>query len=565
MSPYRAGKDRTTSPEPGKPGLVSDMVRQFADPYAFLRELVQNSMDAGTTSVEVDVIREASGETRTRVTDSGVGMTPQIIESALLTLFSSSKEGDSTKIGKYGVGFVSVLALSPETVIVDTWRDGGAWRATIKPDHSYVVEEIPPRPLSGSSVTLTHAMESSDFDTHAALVRDSLLRWCRHARVPIWLSVTDYANPRGSSRERLDRPLQVHAAVSVTDVDGEGSIVLGAGIGAEHLPPHDLPYENATAFVGFYNRGLTLYETSSEAFPGLAGLRVKISSSALKHTLSRDNVRREAAFDDLLARAGALARRALPAAVAEALRVAAQEVATGGAFAHYLALLVAAAHEPCRLGADRVWLPLASAVKGQCAMTHADVAKRTPRRAPILTSTEQSQLTDAFAAQGRPVVLCPHADVVHRVAELHPKGGVEAAYERHYLVEEALPGEVSGLGLALVAEVQRCIAVAGTKVERVTFARVQGALPHHLVLARAPIRGIVSLEAAAHAASRWGEGAVLLLDGRSAGVWAACEGARRHPRAAAQLLARMLLLERRGPLGSGVNDALLRDYAEGGS
>ena len=120
VSPYRSRKDRPGSPEESKPGLVSDMVRQFADPYAFLRELVQNSMDAGTTRIEVDVIRGADGDTRTRVTDSGTGMTPAIIESALLTLFSSSKEGDSTKIGKYGVGFISVLAIEPEEVIVDT-------------------------------------------------------------------------------------------------------------------------------------------------------------------------------------------------------------------------------------------------------------------------------------------------------------------------------------------------------------------------------------------------------------------------------------------------------------
>lgn len=563
VSPYRSRKDRPGSPEESPPGLVADMVRQFADPYAFLRELVQNSMDAGTTRIEVDVMRGADGDARTRVTDSGTGMTPAIIEGALLTLFSSSKEGDGTKIGKYGVGFVSVLAIEPEAVIVDTWREGGAWRATIQRDHSYVVEEIPPRPLSGTSVTLTHTMESSAFDAHAESVRQSLLRWCRHARVPIWLSITDFANPQGSSRTQLDRPLAVPAAVSVTDVDGEDTIVLGPGMGAEHLGPHAVAHEDTTPFVGFYNRGLTLYETSTESFPGLEGLRVKISSSRLKHTLSRDNVRREQGFDDLLDRARTLAKRSLPGAVAEALRTEAQRAAAGADPKHYLALLEATAHDPCRLAATRTWFPLASPLGNQRAVCMADLAAHTPRGEPILTATEPSAITDAFAAEGRPTVLCLHSAMVQRVAELYRHGSVEPANARHLLVEELPGSDLSGTDLALALETTRCIALAGVTLERVAFARAQGVLPGHAVLAREPTRGIVSLETAARAAARWGNGAVLVLDTRVDAVRVARGCAGRQPRAAAHLLARMLLLERRGPLKASVNDALLRDYAGG--
>ena len=565
VSPYRSRKDRPGSPEESKPGLVSDMVRQFADPYAFLRELVQNSMDAGTTRIEVDVIRGADGDTRTRVTDSGTGMTPAIIESALLTLFSSSKEGDSTKIGKYGVGFVSVLAIEPEEVIVDTWREGGAWRATILRDHSYVVEEIPTRPLSGTSVTLTHTLESSAFDVHADSVRQSLLRWCRHARVPIWLSITDYANPQGSSRTQLDRPLAVHAAVSVTDLDGEDTIVLGPGMGAEHLETPAWPHENTTPFIGFYNRGLTLYESSGESFPGLEGLRVKISSSQLKHTLSRDNVRREQGFDDLLDRARSLAKRSLPKAVAAALRAEAERAAEGTHLREYLALLEASAHDPCRLSAAHVWFPLASPVAGQRAMSMAALTAHTPRRAPVLTAAEPNVITAAFASEGRPTVLCLHASMVHRVANLHRRGSVEPAHGRHFLLEELPSSDLSASDLALAAETQRCIALSGIALERITFARAQGVVPGHVVLAREPTSGIVSLEAAARAAGRWGAGAVLLLDTRAEAVQVARDRSRRQLRAASQLLARVLLLERRGPLKASLNDALLRDYAGGGA
>src|SRR4051812_3835004 len=114
MPPYRSGQD-TGDPGPApEAGLVTEMVRQFADPYAFLRELVQNGMDAGATNIEVRFERTPEGTCVSQVTDDGSGMSRQIIEGPLLTLFSSSKDNDTSKIGKYGVGFVSVFALEPE-------------------------------------------------------------------------------------------------------------------------------------------------------------------------------------------------------------------------------------------------------------------------------------------------------------------------------------------------------------------------------------------------------------------------------------------------------------------
>jgi molecular chaperone HtpG len=541
------------------------MVRQFADPYAFLRELVQNSMDAGTTRIEVDLVREADGKTRTRLGDSGSGMTPAIIESALLTLFSSSKEGDSSKIGKYGVGFVSVLAVEPEAVIVDTWRDGSAWRVTILRDHSYVLEELSPRPLSGTNVTLTHTMESTAFDEHAGRVRDSLRRWCRHARVPLWLSVTDHANPQGSSRARLDTPLSVHTAVSVSEVDGDTTIVVGPGAGSEHLVASEttLPYEGVTPFVGFYNRGLTLFETSVEELPGLAGLRVKISSGLLKHTLSRDNVRRGPELDELVRRAAKLARRGLPKAVEDSLARDALAAASGEDPRAYLAVLAAATAEPLGLGADRTWFPLASPVDGEAAMTASEIFGRTGWREPVLTATERDELTAAFAETGRPVVLCPSADVVRSLARLRggKQRGVEPAYERHMLVSELGVTAQRPTDAALAEEVRRCLAVGGSPATRVAFARVYGTPPSGLVVASEPVSGIVSSEEAARARARWGKRAVLLLDDRFGAASVARDRAGRELRAAAHLLARLVLLERRGPLTARLNDALARDYA----
>ena len=109
--------------------------------------------------------------------------TYEIIENALLTLFSSSKENDATKIGKYGVGFVSVLAIEPGVVWIETWRDEGAWRVRLSTDHQWVIEEAPKRARSGTIVSLEHHMASEALDSHVEKEFASLQRWCRH---PLW-------------------------------------------------------------------------------------------------------------------------------------------------------------------------------------------------------------------------------------------------------------------------------------------------------------------------------------------------------------------------------------------
>ena len=45
-------------------------------------------------------------------------MDEQIIDNELTRLFSSSKEDDLTKIGKFGIGFTSIFAIQPESRIV---------------------------------------------------------------------------------------------------------------------------------------------------------------------------------------------------------------------------------------------------------------------------------------------------------------------------------------------------------------------------------------------------------------------------------------------------------------
>src|SRR5262245_4676252 len=298
MAPYRSREQSSAAAPAPETGLVEELVRQFPDPYAFLRELIQNGIDAGATAIEVRIDLLANGTVTSQVCDDGSGMTREVIEGPLLTLFSSSKEDDTTKIGKYGVGFVSVFAVEPDEVEVLSWRsteaEASSWSIRLFPDHSYELSAAEPRAGSGTRVTLVHRMDAARFARHVEQAGAALRRWCKHVRCPTEMVVLGLAGEDGPRRERIDRPLGVRSAASVPVRDGETAIVVGC--------PVDPPGEEAcdsSQFAGFYNRGLTIHESTTERFEGLERLRFKIDSPELSHTLSRDDVRRDRALTRL--------------------------------------------------------------------------------------------------------------------------------------------------------------------------------------------------------------------------------------------------------------------------
>ncbi|MBW2255261.1 MAG: hypothetical protein JRI25_11755, partial [Deltaproteobacteria bacterium] len=69
--------------------------------------------------------------------------------------------------------------------------------------------------------------------------------------------------------------------------------------------------------VGYYNRGLTLLETHEDT---VSGVTFRVEAKALEHTVTRDNVRRDAGYRKVVARLKRAARDALPGAFVAALR-----------------------------------------------------------------------------------------------------------------------------------------------------------------------------------------------------------------------------------------------------
>jgi len=538
--PYRSRKQRKVAK--AEEGLVADMVRQFADRWAFVRELVQNGIDAGATALEVGARPEGGAGGRFWVRDDGTGMDRATIEGPLLTLFASAKDGDETMIGKYGVGFVSVFAVEPDEVVVDTWRDDEAWRLRLFPDHRYELSHLerrPPAP-SGTVVTLIKTFDGDGYDRAATEMVKALRRWCRHAHLPIvW--------QEGQRKpQRIDTVVEVASPVTVR-TEAEGFVAV---VGVAPDPRGEGPRGS----YGFYHRGLTLIETSESPHPRLEGLCCKVDSAALKHTISRDNVRHDRAYAHGLRQLVALAGEPLEEALVEALRARSKAVVAGDEVDDYVQLVRAA----LRMGVPprRIAVPLASAVAGTSVVVAEDLdgGWRPPwvDRAPLLYAPGPSPITERLATRGQPVIRVSRAEATL----------VGASVARDAVpVEDTfawLEAVASDKGAELVARVGKYLAAAGSAPPELHLVTAGGEAEDRAAIAVPPGRPPILVECAAPRGWTGRLGAVepvAIMAGHPAVVAALGRGDDRG----AWLLARYLLVEEHGVLSPRQADELLEE------
>jgi len=255
-------------PRPAEwPGVIEEvfenLVDQFSDPFTFYRELIQNAMDAGTNQVEVLCQYDPELErVRVEVSDSGEGMSEKVIEEQLTRLFSSTKEHDLTKIGKFGIGFVSIFAIQPECVILDTGRDGHYWRVVFPGSARYLLYRLQ-GPVEGTRIRLFKQLPPVAWAEFLRRSEETILRWCAYSETRISFN--------GRS---LNRDLSVDSPCWV-EVQGPGTRAV-VGMTADENPEY-----------GMYNHGLTLKQGREALLPGLT---FRIKSNFLEHTLTRDNV-----------------------------------------------------------------------------------------------------------------------------------------------------------------------------------------------------------------------------------------------------------------------------------
>ena len=276
----------------GVEGLLDELVHQFSDPMAFFRELVQNGIDAGTGMVEIEMeyLRER-GEARIEVRDSGEGMTRRIIEGKLLRLFRSGKDEDRTKIGRFGIGFVSLFAIQPSLVVVDTGREGEYWRLIFGPDRRYELRELP-HPVEGTTVEIYKPMGAGEFGDFLNRARQAVRRWCRYAVVPVEVN-----------GELINEEFGFDGLLSIYHEMGASRVWMKIS------RPED-------AFAGYYHRGLMIKEERGPRC-GLPWVRFQVDSPEVEHTLTRDQLLESAGLMKVLNLLEKLATEALPLNLAD--------------------------------------------------------------------------------------------------------------------------------------------------------------------------------------------------------------------------------------------------------
>lgn len=129
----------------------------------FVRELLQNARDAGASRVEFRVTRRQDGPrafVALTCADDGSGMSFEHAKRYLFRLYASSKENRGDQVGRFGVGFWSILRFSPSRIEIRscTGSPETAWAIELSGDLA-TAREWTPNMARGSVVVLEREID----------------------------------------------------------------------------------------------------------------------------------------------------------------------------------------------------------------------------------------------------------------------------------------------------------------------------------------------------------------------------------------------------------------------
>ncbi|MFD9405554.1 HSP90 family protein [Streptomyces sp. NPDC059989] len=356
----------------------------YSSPRVYVRELLQNAVDAVTARQNLDPdaeihIRLSATDGRVTIEDSGIGLTADEAHSLLATIGRSSKRGDQHSLeatrreflGQFGIGLLACFVVARQIrVVTRSARDPRAapveWLAS--DDGSYTVRELPheARPEPGTTVVLEARPGAAEWTVPAKveeLARDygSLLPY----------DITFDDGEGGEPRPVTDRPavwdrpfptptarraaLAGHCSrlFGFTPLDSIDLDLPVAGVRgvAYVLPEPTSPAHRAGHRV--HLKGMLLTDRADNLLPDWAFfVRVVLDTDTLRPTASRENL-----YDDETLSA---VREALGARVRSWLaELAASEPERLAAFlrVHHLGVKSMARHDPELLGLMLPWLP----------------------------------------------------------------------------------------------------------------------------------------------------------------------------------------------------------------
>ena len=162
--------------------LAEAVTRTYgSDPWFFLRELAQNSRDAGAKKIWVTAERDVAGFETLTFADDGKGMSLAHARRFLFRLYASDKTGDTMSAGKYGIGFWTILGFQPGQVRLQSRSGKGSWAIVLDADL-----RAQPAPCTltrgGTSVCLVRPAVFSSAAEFSGVVENALRNYCRFLR-----------------------------------------------------------------------------------------------------------------------------------------------------------------------------------------------------------------------------------------------------------------------------------------------------------------------------------------------------------------------------------------------
>lgn len=291
----------------------------YSSPQVFIRELLQNAVDAITARLhtqpehraEVNILlpaHEKGGTPSLVFRDNGIGLTEEEIHNFLATIGQTSKRGDLFErptdfIGQFGIGLLSCFVVSDEVVVLTRSATGEGrtieWRG--RADGTYSIKIVEREMEPGTEVTLTCKEGSEEFFAPET-VRRLLHHYGSLLPYPIRLTSTDESliinadeppwKHQFTSPE-AEREVYLEYGRELFETDFLDYIPLQSAVGDVRGVAFVLPHQMSLAARKthrVYLKNMLLSESAEGLLPDWAFfVKCVVNANALRPTASRES------------------------------------------------------------------------------------------------------------------------------------------------------------------------------------------------------------------------------------------------------------------------------------
>lgn len=262
-----------------------------------------------SSPIEKIIDSNATASLTIEAEDFGNGMTLEDGERYLKKIFGTSKAEDIEKTGRFGVGFISVFAFEPDKVMVESTKGGESWEqvfyhseeqkkkwlATEKQkDPSLEIEESDLKNLlPGATFRPEHPRKKGTRVTIVLNNRsvDEVKTIIKEAKEHITIDLQHREEPIYVQGEKVNGEFDIPAGVKVRF----GTKKIEGIVGLVELGSSSYTLENNRILLED-NPGLIDSSFSNDKW----GYQILVSSKYLNYDISRENVKRDVNYDNIV-------------------------------------------------------------------------------------------------------------------------------------------------------------------------------------------------------------------------------------------------------------------------